>query len=86
MRVCTAVHGVVTVRNYYMLLLMRCLRNPRLTCAATGMCRSAVSRDGMRQRTAKPPLAEVGKRTGISLPRVSQIQAEVEGNQPPELL
>ena len=31
-------HGVVTVRNYYVLLLMRCLYNSRLPCVAIARC------------------------------------------------
>ena len=40
-------HGVVTVRNYYVLLLMLCLCNPRLTCPVTGTCdENAAARQG----------------------------------------
>ena len=41
-------HGVVTVLNYYVLLLMLCLCNPRLTCAVTRTCgESAPARQGV---------------------------------------
>lgn len=39
---------MVTVRSYYVLLLMLCLCNPRPTCAVTGTCdENAAARQGV---------------------------------------